>query len=176
NSLTSVTHPYASRWYTWPFEVRPIYYWQGQIDANGMQGNIYLIGNPVVWWVSSLIGICTLVFLYIRPRLVRKRRRIIYFALLGYVFNFLPFVFIERPMFLYHYFFALLFSIILACCMISILYDRLSRTRGRNVANSVYILLAGVVVTGFIYFIPISYGLPIGLDDVQRYMWLPTWR
>src|SRR3989344_417756 len=54
------THPYSSKWYTWPLMTRPIFYW------SGMDEKIYLMGNPALWWGSSLAAVI-LSFLYFSP-------------------------------------------------------------------------------------------------------------
>ncbi len=48
NFQLAQTHPDASRPLTWPLMKIAPYFWTG----NG--GSIYLVGNPIVWWGSSL--------------------------------------------------------------------------------------------------------------------------
>ena len=176
SSLSGVTHPYASRWYSWPLEVRPVYFWQGETLKNGEQGNIYLLGNPAVWWLSA-IGIITALFVWLaRPVWLGKHRRLVAFLLAGYALNFVPFTFIDRPMFLYHYLFALLFSILATCVMLSQLFDWQQRKYGSKVVHQTYWAFIVVIVLGFLYFLPLSYGWPMTPADLQQKMWLPTWR
>lgn len=176
NSLTNVTHPYASRWYSWPLEVRPIYYWQGVTASDGKQGNIYLLGNPAVWWLLAFGTLTSLIVWLVRPSWLGNRRKLIAFLLAGYAFNFVPFVFIERPMFLYHYLFALLFSLLLTCVMLTVLFEWQRKKFGVGAVYQTYGLLLAVVVLGFIYFLPLSYGWPLSADSLQQHMWFPTWR
>lgn len=176
NSLTHVTHPYASRWYSWPFGARPVYYWQGTTRPDGDQGNIYLLGNPVVWWLSIIGAFIALVVWFARPRWLGSRRKLVAFLIAGYAVNFIPFVFIERPMFLYHYLFALVFSILLTCVMLAVMFDWQRKKYGKNVVGQTYWLLVVLVLLGFVYFLPLSYGWPLNAVDLQRHMWFPTWR
>jgi 4-amino-4-deoxy-L-arabinose transferase-like glycosyltransferase len=44
------THPYFSKWYTWPWLYRPTWYYFKQ-DTSYCAG-IVAIGNPAIWWVS----------------------------------------------------------------------------------------------------------------------------
>lgn len=176
NSLDDVTHPYASRWYTWPLEIRTVYYWQGDTLKNGSQGNIYLLGNPVVWWLAAVGIFAALVVWLTKPSWLGKRRKLIAFLLAGYAVNFIPFTFIQRPMFLYHYLFALLFSILATCVMLAIFFDWQRAKYSEKAVKQTYWLLVAVVVLGFLNFIPLSYGWPMTPDDLRLHMWLPTWR
>ena len=175
SSLQGVEHPYASRWYTWPLEVRGVYYWQGD-TVNGIQGNIYLLGNPVVWWGSTVLVVLAFLVWLVRPRLLGKRRQLTAFLLIGYAVNFLPFAFINRPMFLYHYLFAFIFAILLSCVMFALLFDWQRRKYGRRAVVQTWWAIIAVVLLGFLWFLPISYGWPLSPNDLQLRMWLPTWR
>ena len=53
-ALKTSTHPYQSKWTTWPVEKRSVYYYLGSA-SNGKNKYEYLIGNPVVWW-GTLVG------------------------------------------------------------------------------------------------------------------------
>ena len=177
NSLKGVEHPYASKWYSWPLEIRGVYYWQGEpVEGKDLQGHIYLLGNPVVWWGSALGTLTAFVLWLVRPKLLGRRRRLTAFLLAGYAVNFVPFMFIDRPMFLYHYLFALVFAILLTCVMLSLLFDWQRQKYGHAVMKRTSWAIAIVVVLGFLYFLPLSYGFPLSQSDLRQYMWLPTWR
>jgi dolichyl-phosphate-mannose-protein mannosyltransferase len=178
NKTLTATHPYGSRWYTWPLEQRPIYYWEGDPLPDGRQGNIYLLGNPAIWWglwIALLAGFAYIV----STRRSLRPQPIAALALAGiaYLINLMPFMAVARVMFLYHYFFSFMFSII---CVV-MLWDDLStdahqhqlKTRGhRRVFGAV---LAIVAVT-FLFFAPLSYGTPLTPQELQTHIWLPTWR
>jgi dolichyl-phosphate-mannose--protein O-mannosyl transferase len=46
----NATHPYFSKWYTWPWLVRPTWYYFNS-DGGWVRGMV-AIGNPALWWVS----------------------------------------------------------------------------------------------------------------------------
>ncbi len=176
STLNGVQHPYASRWYSWPLEFRPVYFWQGETLKSGTQGNIYLIGNPVVWWLSS-IGVITALLIWLaRPRMLGHQRRLTAFLLVGYGLNFVPFAFIDRPMFLYHYLFALILAILLTCLLLGKLFDWQRQRYGAKAVNQTYWALIAAIILGFLYFLPLSYGWPLSLADLAQRMWLPSWR
>lgn len=176
SSLNGVTHPYASRWYSWPFMMRPVYYWQGQTLQNGLQGNIYLLGNPVIWMAGIVSVVIALVALIMSSKWLRPRRWLAVFLLAGYAINFVPFAFIDRPMFLYHYLFAFVLSILLFCVVAERLLDWQATKYGQRVAWWVYSAILAAICLSFVYFLPLSYGWPISQSDLQQHMWLQSWR
>ncbi len=175
SSLKGVEHPYASKWYTWPLEIRPVYYWQGEMIKE-RQGNIYLLGNPVVWWGSTIAVLGALLVWLIKPRVLGKRRQLVAFLLAGYGLNFIPFAFIDRPMFLYHYLFALVFAILLLCVLLGLVFDWQRKKYGKRAVVQTFWVIAVVIGLGFLYFLPLSYGWPLSTADLQQRMWLPSWR
>src|SRR3989338_6046078 len=78
NQRLTATHPYGSRWYSWPFMARPIFYWVSE------NSRIYLLGNPIIWWGSTVAILLSLGYV--------TRHRIIQILLAGYFLNLLPFV------------------------------------------------------------------------------------
>ena len=180
--LKTATHPYGSQWTTWPLMQRPVYYWQGETLASGRQGNIYLLGNPVVWW--GILGVIlggVLASAAAFGRLKRHRFALIFLAL-GYAMNFLPFSRIVRVMFLYHYFFALIYSLAFAMILLGALSDwmpdgpRPAWSFANPTSRNIYIGILCVAVLCFIYFAPLSYGLPLTPEGLQQHMWLTSWR
>jgi dolichyl-phosphate-mannose-protein mannosyltransferase len=180
-SLRSATHPYGSAWYTWPLEIRPVYYWEGDAQPNGNQGNIYLLGNPVVWWGTLVI----LAILAGHILAGRKVPRHWHFALgllsAGYIVNWLPFSLVHRVMFLYHYLFALIYSIAIASLGLGLIAgwnenDQKFWEFHSGLSRTAYILLLTVIAAGFIYYAPLSYGIPISVQSLALHDWLSSWR
>ena len=175
----TATHPYGSRWYTWPLEVRPIYYWQGDTQPNGRQGNIYLLGNPIVWWGIVLAGIAGILTLVLRRiKLSQQSQLAISLLLIAYLMNFVPFMAVTRVMFLYHYFFSFIFSLAAVCLLwdsISVIMVKQSVITRQTLLWSLGAVAAAIIV-GFVYFAPLSYGTPLSPSDLQAHMWLKSWR
>ena len=117
NKRLTATHPYSSQWFTWPMMTRPIFYW---VDSNPSEASpqvssrIYSIGNPAIWW-SSTIAVMTAILilacnLFLKKKIPLDNRYSIFILLGGYALNLLPFIGIKRIMFLYHYLTALIFA------------------------------------------------------------------
>jgi dolichyl-phosphate-mannose-protein mannosyltransferase len=179
NQTLTATHPYGSRWYTWPLELRPIYYWEGQTQGDGRQGNIYLLGNPAVWWGVLIAGITGLV--YARARRIKLRPATVgALSLLGvaYLVNFLPFVGVPRVMFLYHYFFSFIYSV----AFVVLLWNDLSADRNgqhqleSRASRAIYTVVIATMFVTFVYFIPLTYGTLLTPTGLFNHMWLKSWR
>jgi dolichyl-phosphate-mannose-protein mannosyltransferase len=158
NQRLKATHPYSSKWYTWPLMQRPIFYWVK--DAS----RIYLLGNPVVWWGSTV----ALVILLATALTSGLRRIGQPLAIMGgaWLMNILPFIGISRVMFLYHYFTALIWAIL----MLAYLVDHGRRRKKTAIA------LGLTALATFIFFAPLSYGLPLSDDGYAARVWLTSWR
>jgi dolichyl-phosphate-mannose-protein mannosyltransferase len=158
NKRLTATHPYASPWYSWPLMERPIFYWVKGISR------IYLLGNPTVWW-GSTVAIITLFASIILAGLRRTDRTAM---ILGgaWLMNMLPFMGITRVMFLYHYFTALIWAVL----MVAYLVDRSpQRTR-------ISMALIGLSLVTFIYFAPLTYGLPLSEHAYNARVWFNSWK
>ena len=189
NAHMNAAHQYSSKWYTWPFMARPIFYWQGSASSTAamvegtatapiadrdVNSYIYLFGNPFIYWLGALVMTGLIVnglWLLSIGSLVKDRKivhRAPVFIAVGFLVNFLPFIFIGRVMFLYHYQAALVFSIL----AIAYILDQL-KGRRKYILIGAAILLA---LTAFIFWSPISYGTPLSQEQLQSRMWFPNWR
>jgi dolichyl-phosphate-mannose-protein mannosyltransferase len=179
-SLDDSHHPYSSPWTSWPIMKRPVYYWTG-VTKTGQHEYIYLQGNPVIWW-GLLAGVVAVALGWMRhPELFERHRGVM--ALLGVAWaaNFLPFATIQRPMFLYHYFFSFMFCIAAVSIGLGLLAGWMTdgETLWRFPSRRSAALYGGILVlalAGFLFFAPISYGLPLSDGGLSARMWLDSWR
>src|SRR3989338_3995576 len=102
NQRLTSDHPYSSKWYEWPFMTRPIFYW---VDGDA---RIYFFGNPAVWWASTA-GVAFSIWYLVLSIKKRAEDKILIFLPGAYILNLLPFIGIQRVMFLYHYLIAMIF-------------------------------------------------------------------
>lgn len=167
NTRLNTPHSYSSKWYTWPLEYRPIYYWN-KVDSvdNDIESYIYLIGNPIIYWIGFISIIILLIFI-LKNKIYKEGSD--YFVLLGFLINFIPFIYIGRVMFLYHYQVALVFS----CMAIIIVLNKINNQKIKNIMI-VLITISSFIL--FIYFSPLTYGLPISQSKLDSRMWLNSWR
>lgn len=153
------THPYSSKWYTWPIMKRPIFYW------NYMDEKIYLLGNPILWWGSS-IATAVFIFLFITKKWWKHSTESL--LLLGYASSYAPFIPIPRILFLYHYFAPLIFSVIILLFLLNKL--------PRRYKAAVLLLYVIAVFISFLYFSPLTYGTKMSDSQYQQRVWFEAWR
>ncbi|MEM9536831.1 MAG: phospholipid carrier-dependent glycosyltransferase [Cyanobacteria bacterium P01_E01_bin.45] len=151
-------HPYCSTWWSWPFLGRPIaYFFQ---DDGNLWRAIYALGNPVLWW-SSTVAIASL---WVSN--VRTSNGVSLYLVISYIANWLPWALVGRCIFLYHYMGSLVFSVLaLALILERWLYHprHLHRWLGWNLA----IAILGCAI----FFAPLWLGLPLSPDALYRRLW-----
>jgi dolichyl-phosphate-mannose-protein mannosyltransferase len=133
-------HPNSSPWYSWPVMYKPLYYWYND------GARIYLLGNPVVWWLSGLSVLILGLVGATKPKW--REEEAFWFLQAGYWSNMLPFMLVERVMFMYHYLTSLCFAILLMSYLIS----RLPK------AKYISISICGASIVGFLLISPLTYG------------------
>lgn len=177
SALERVEHPAASPWYTWPIMKHPIGFWE-DISVPGRKAMIALLGNPVVWW-GSLIGVGLAALASLRKRNIPVAHRWgVAFLAGGFLINFAPFIAIRRVMYIYHYLFALVFVIMLAAywggTMAGWQTSSDERLFSFSSASSArwYWAVFGLIVIGFLYFLPFTYGWSLTQAAHDRRFWV----
>ncbi|MBW4471812.1 MAG: phospholipid carrier-dependent glycosyltransferase [Stenomitos rutilans HA7619-LM2] len=197
-------HPYCADWYTWILMLRPVAYYY-KVEAQGgpllstdpavrpgsmVIYDVHAIGNPFLWWLSTLAIV--LVFVVLVQQLLNWRttplstegvatsdRRLtlstteIWLALfigVNYAANLLPWVKVTRCTFLYHYMGASVF----ATMAIAWLVDRWLHSKQTNL-RMLGIVAIVLIVLAFIFWLPIYLGLPLSTLGFKLRMWLPSW-
>lgn len=156
-------HPYSSRWYQWVLNIRPILYYLEYFD-NGSRSSISSFLNPALCWG----GFLSLFILGYES--VARRDKKAAFILIGYLAQLLPWVFITRITFEYHYFACSAFLVLSLCYVFSILRQNSRRWR------ALIFGYAALCAALFLLFYPALSGRPI--DNTWGHAllgWLPTW-
>ena len=122
---------------------------------------IRLTGNVPLWCIGFLLFIYECLDIVLR--LMKKRKRVFdeyeFILVLGYLINYLPFLLISRPMYLYHYFVALLFLFLLAPKILPRLRDDLVYITGRPMVSVVLTVVAlATAIVCFVLLLPTTYG------------------
>lgn len=157
NQRLTAGHPYGSKWYTWPIMGRPIAYW-----VTG-DNQIWLFGNPIVWW-GSMLGVLALLAETIRKQIKKPHAFGSRLVLLGFFASWLPFATISRVMFLYHYFIPLGFAILSTAYLLDKLPFRFQQ-------------MCGVAILfGFLLVFPFTYGTTNNLLFTWVRSLIPSWR
>jgi dolichyl-phosphate-mannose--protein O-mannosyl transferase len=173
NSGLQKTHPDGSGPFTWPLMKVAPFYWAGK-DAT-----IYLIGNPIVWWGTSLLFLVLLVNLVLRRVTTltwqeSESRSLAWLIGVGYVISFAPLIFVKRVLFLYHYLTPLVFSLAFVILWLDrsgfVVSSRLHKQRRS------YYVVVGLIVAGFLVISPITYGFSLGTYDEWLVGIIRSWR
>ena len=137
-AVDDATHPYSSKWWTWPLLLRPVwYYWKDPGPSPGMVVGIWGSGNPPVWWAAlPALVLCTYYA-------IRDRRLALVFVVAGWVMHLAPWVGIGRTLFLYHYLPSLLFGLL----ALSWTLDRIWHGEGGTVERG---LIGAVLLTSLL--------------------------
>ena len=161
------THPYFSKWYTWPWLYRPTWYHYKQ--TGDLVSGIVAIGNPALWWASVPVTLWALV----TGLRVRDPRRL--FTASGFLLMYLPWGISPRTLNYSHYLFE---AIPYACLSLGLLLDRAWDGKARAWARG----YLAVVVFLFVYFLPVLIGLPfparwffLDLGGFKPWTWFRTW-
>jgi dolichyl-phosphate-mannose-protein mannosyltransferase len=165
------THPYASVWWTWPLELRPILYSAdyGQAGTTAVAAMVYSMPNPLLLW-SGLITVPLVGVLA-----VRERNRGYGLVVLAYLLQWLPWMFSPRIAFLYHFYVDIPLIAICTAVAMQRLYGWMTSRNpvaGRWMVGG-YIALVAIA---FIYFFPILSSIQIPQSAWLQRLWLPSWR
>ncbi|MDR1217587.1 MAG: phospholipid carrier-dependent glycosyltransferase [Oscillospiraceae bacterium] len=110
-------HSYASRWYQWITDARPILYFRRISEDGAMKSAFAAFGNPVVWW-GGFMAMAAMAF-----RAVKRHDRTALFIVIGYLSQLVPWMLIPRIVFVYHYFPSTLFLILALAHVFNTLID-----------------------------------------------------
>eukprot|EP00004_Rigifila_ramosa_P016855 TRINITY_DN403_c0_g1_i5.p1 TRINITY_DN403_c0_g1~~TRINITY_DN403_c0_g1_i5.p1 ORF type:complete len:320 (-),score=88.93 TRINITY_DN403_c0_g1_i5:23-982(-) len=105
-------HGSMSNWWSWPWMVKGMGLWGQQPDDVFPRATIYMLGNPFVWWTTTAAFYYFVFWLFALPfrdphsflsadeRGFLRRGIVILGA---YFCNWIPYMFVPRTTFLYHY-------------------------------------------------------------------------
>lgn len=161
HSTLTERHPFESKWYTWPAMIKPVWYYTGNYAGN-IRSTIVGIGNPAIWWFGILASIYTLI-----ASLIKKNKENLFIIVL-ILSTWLPYAFIGRSMFMYHFFPTLPFIMLAIVSFIKWITKKIGN-------NSFYIFYIATVILLFIIFYPVISGMVTTSDYIDSVKWLSTW-
>ncbi len=154
-------HPFSSKWYTWPIMLKPVWYYVSY-PSTGLKSTIVAIGNPAIWW----FGILAFVFALIQS--IRTRKIEFVSVVVMMLSLWLPYAFIGRVMFLYHYYPVIPFMILAI-----VQFIRYWSEKFKNIWIAV--IYISVVVIFFAWFYPVASGAVMPETYIDSLKWLSTW-
>ena len=161
HSELTVTHPYQSSWYEWPFMIRPVWLYYSNYGGN-LVSTISGIGNPFIWWIGALASIILMIKTFVKKEM--DNIFIVIFILCSYV----PYIFIGRAMFMYHYFPTLPFVMLAIVALMKYITEKSKTTM-------YYKFYIALVIIAFLVFYPVSSGMVTTNEYVDSLRWISTW-
>ncbi|PFH16308.1 LOW QUALITY PROTEIN: dolichyl-phosphate-mannose-protein mannosyltransferase [Caldicellulosiruptor bescii] len=103
HSTLVATHPFSSEWYQWLLATKPLWaYYDNSLPSN-LRSTIAYLGNPVIWG----LGLLALAYLLIVALKNPKDNLSSFIVITSYISSIVPWMFIGRIKFIYHYYLAL---------------------------------------------------------------------
>ncbi|MEG1165975.1 MAG: glycosyltransferase family 39 protein, partial [Oscillospiraceae bacterium] len=156
----TATHPYSARWYQWIVDARPIlYYLKSQPD--NMKSAFAAFMNPLVCW-GGLLAVISMGW-----RTFRYKDGKALFLLIGYLAQLVPWMFITRITFEYHYFPCLIFIVLSLCHVFNSF-----RLRDRHWKPKVFGATAACLLL-FVLFYPVLTGISVPRAYSDLLAWIP---
>lgn len=182
------SHMYSSDPLDWPLMSRGIAYWV----SNDSNAQVHLLGNIAIWYSGTA---CVIVYSSLLIFYMLRRKRMCFdiayeewkkfvnvgsMLLAGYLLHFLPFIFVERTLFLHHYLPAFIFKLLLTAATIEHLYYIIRARYQHNFLIYTLKFCTIVWMTFIIYvfkkFIILSYGTThLSAKEVLKFRWKDTW-
>lgn len=149
----------------------------------------FLLGSPFSTWPSTVavLGFAVLVVVLV----LRWQRQYVdmtnpgdfnlfliggIFPMLAWGLHFMPFVIMSRVTYVHHYLPALYFALLVLSYLFEASMNRWTRSKcGNFMRLSIYGLYYIIVIAGFFYFSPISFGMEGPVSDFEYLDWLPGW-
>lgn len=142
---------------------------------------LYLVANPAIWLISILgiiFGIALLLSWMVFGLKIKNYRllSLIGFFVIMYSSYMISVLTVERVLYLYHYFVALMFALITAYLVFLYRFEDLLTQPKKS--KYLYFTLAFIyilVFATFIFYAPFSYYLPLTTQEFQMRNWFSFW-
>jgi dolichyl-phosphate-mannose-protein mannosyltransferase len=177
NEALTASHNYESRPGDWPFLHRGINYWSKE------NRHIYLLGNPIAYWASSIAAAVFLVaklaiafreqrgVMSTNPMLMVFYSRPTVFFTTAWLLHWLPFFTMKRQLFLHHYMPSLYFAILISI----VAFEYSTKQLSNNYRYSVAAAIAITYLYVFWRFRAITYGLDWKNDSCDNSRLRSSW-
>jgi dolichyl-phosphate-mannose--protein O-mannosyl transferase len=157
-------HPYMSKAWSWLLLLRPVaYYWQGE---PGCCEEIIGIGNPLVFWSALLV------IPYLALTWINRRQWQAGVVLIPILVQFLPWLIVSRPLFL---FYMTPVTPFLALGLVFPIRDLLRTRLPRPLAVAGAAVVVAVSVATFAFFLPVLTGDRISYEAWESRIWFSGW-
>ncbi|SCW01369.1 LAFE_0D11056g1_1 [Lachancea fermentati] len=149
----------------------------------------FLMGSPASTWFSTIAVIGFMAFIVVL--ILRWQRQYVDFAntkdfnlflmggfypLLGWGLHYMPFVIMSRVTYVHHYLPALYFALLILAYLFELTMSKWTKSKcGRIMRFVIYAGYIALVIYGFYYFSPISFGMEGPSQNYAYLNWFKTW-
>jgi dolichyl-phosphate-mannose--protein O-mannosyl transferase len=153
-------HAYQSSWWTWPLDLRPIWYLYEPVD--GAQRGVVMLGNPALLW-GGLVAVAACLIAWLRTRDARTGT-----AAMLWIAGFAIWAIIPKSLGFFYYYYL---PSIWLCIAVAVAFDHWrAKLAGWDEA---YLVLVAAL---FVHFHPILSAGPLsGPRGFSRWMWFSDW-
>ena len=175
-------HFFSSPWYEWPLSQKPMYYAMHQYTPVDSSYSIFAMGNYAIWWIG-FVSILMLVVLYCRSRLMSTRNQLYsehkslrldsrpVILLICYVVQLMPWIFVPRGTYIYHYFPMVPFVILSTVYMLQYMDQELQGSRKHSISTIITVLYFVLVLAFFMMLFPIASGVTVPIEWLDAINW-----
>lgn len=162
----SSVHPYSSKWWSWPLDMRPLYAYgpNRSFLSEEYTQIIASFGNPLVWWLTYPVIIGLIVYAFKKG--CDNKLTVI---LAGFLSLFLPWAFISREAFIYHFFPCVIFVVLAIVYAFKLLYEK------KKIKKWQIIAYTSAVIVLFAVFYPLLTGRVVPREYATALKWLESW-
>lgn len=162
HSTIVATHPFESKWWEWVLNIKPIWYYVKNTD--GLVNSISCFVNPTIAWG----GLLAIIYLFYKG--IKTKSSVIAIILLGYFSGIGPSMFVDRLLFIYHYYPSIPFLIM---AIVYVIYD-IYEYHPKYIKFVKGFLVLSLLL--FILFLPVITGFTTNQTYIDTVLtWFPTW-
>lgn len=163
-------HPFYSPWWQWPFILKPMWYYLGYYEPQGVGETIYCMGNPAIFYVCAFTMLATIIIFLYKLLKNKKDNIIISFAIsIGFLSQYLPWMIVPRGTYIYHYFASVPFIILSSMFIFYVAYEKFKKHKMLvDIFLFTFILIA---LAMFIGFYPYATGIPVSNEWLDAMKW-----
>ncbi len=179
HATLTATHSFSSPWFSWPLLFDPVSgsvhvpLWLQSATVGSNSSSIVLLGNPAVWWIgfAAVISVTAILIttLWTKKFNFKIREHIPEtFLVVLFFFQWLPYVFISRVVFIYHFYVNMPFL-----CLATAYF--ISRYWSKKWVKLLAVIYFTLVVASFVLFYPVISGMPVPPSTIQNLKWIGSW-